>query len=125
MVHELARNVVHDLYAACRVVAVPSRFESFSIAAIEAMASARPVVCTSRVGAAELIEGSGGGTVTPPEDPDSFAAALRPYLLDPHLATTTGEAAREIALRHCHPSTIAAQREACYLQAIDLRRASD
>jgi glycosyltransferase involved in cell wall biosynthesis len=109
-------------YTEARVVAVPSRFESFSLSALHAMAAERPVVCTSKVGAAELLRGRGTGREVPPDDAPALADALRPYLLDPDLAAREGRIGRDLVETECHPDLIAAQREACYIQAITRRR---
>jgi glycosyltransferase involved in cell wall biosynthesis len=100
-------------YGTARVVAVPSRFESFSLVALEAMAAGRPVVCTNRVGASEVIAGTGAGTIFHVGDADGLASALRPYLLGTEHATEAGAVGRAIA-DECTPPAIAAQRETVY-----------
>jgi glycosyltransferase involved in cell wall biosynthesis len=105
-------------YASARVVAIPSRSESFSLAGLEAMAAGRPVVCTSRVGLAELIEGTGAGTVVEPDDPVALAAGLRPYLEDRALAAEAGERARAVVTTRLAPARIAQEREVAYEEAI-------
>jgi glycogen(starch) synthase len=115
----VSRDALPMLYGAARVVAVASRHDNFPMAGLEAMASGRPVVCTSETGLAEIIGGTGGGTVVPADDPDALAAALRTYLLDPALASRAGAEAKAIVTTHCAPETIASEREACYAMAID------
>jgi glycogen(starch) synthase len=113
------REALPTLYGAARVVAVASRLDNFPMAGLEAMASGRPVVCTTGTGLAEIIGGTRGGTVVPADDPEALAAALRPYLLDPALAAHAGAEARTIVTRHCAPEKIAREREACYAMAIE------
>jgi glycogen(starch) synthase len=105
-------------YASARVVAIPSRSESFSLAGLEAMAAGRPVVCTSAVGLAEYVDGTGAGTVVPPDDPAALAEGLRPYLESPALAAKAGERAREVVRTSFAPPKIASEREAAYEEAI-------
>jgi glycosyltransferase involved in cell wall biosynthesis len=105
-------------YASARVVAVPSRSESFSLAGLEAMAAGRPIVCTSRVGLAEWVDGTGAGTVVAPEDPAALADGLRPYLEDQALAAKAGEASRDVVRTRLAPGTVASAREAAYEEAI-------
>ena len=114
----LSPSDLRKLYADARVVAVPSRFDSFSIVALEAMAAARPVVCTSNTGAAEVIGQTGAGTVVPPDDPVSLAEALLPFLDDPNRATAAGAAARDSVAASCDAPLVAAMREACFSRAI-------
>lgn len=112
------RQDLVNWYAKARVVAVPSRFESYSMTALEGMAMSRPVVYTSRVGAGEVLAGSAGGTEVRPDDPAALTKALRPYLTDASHAETAGRAAAEAVRRTCAPTTVAALREACYEDAV-------
>ena len=114
----VSKDELRDLYAQSRVVVVPSRFESFSIAALEGMASGRPVVTTAKTGVATWVKRWDGGTVIPPEDPDALAAALKPYLDSPEHAATVGELGR-IGTAELAPDVIADRRLAVYQRAID------
>jgi glycogen(starch) synthase len=102
------------LYEGARVVAIPSLYDNFPMVALEAMASARPVVCTDYVGTAELVRYIEAGSVVPARDPVALAEALRPYLLDVRFATKVGKAARQAVVRFCSPETIASKRERLY-----------
>jgi glycosyltransferase involved in cell wall biosynthesis len=115
---EVPREELPRWYEASRVVAVSSRHDNFPYAALEAMASERPVVCTDRTGTAEILAGTDAGSVVAVDDPASLADALRPFLLDPGAAGRAGRAARSVVERECSPDGIAAQREACYEEAI-------
>ena len=84
------------------------------------MASGRPIVCSERTGIAEIVAGTGAGSVVPCDDAAALADALRPYLLDPAAAARAGREARAIVERECSPDRIAEQREACYRDAIGL-----
>jgi glycogen synthase len=110
-------------YASARVVAIPSRSESFSLAGLEAMAAGRPIVCTSRVGLADLVNDTGAGTVVAPDDPAALAEGLKPYLESPLLAAEAGERGREVVRTRLAPDEIASQREAAYDEAIRRWRA--
>jgi glycogen(starch) synthase len=121
-VEQVPRRELRDWYAAARVVAVPSRYDTFSMVAMEAMASGRPVVCSSSTGVAELVAGSGAGAVVPPDRPDLLAQALLPYLLDGELARGAGERARRLVRATCSPERIAEERERCYADALPPRR---
>jgi len=58
------------------LLAMPSTFESFGMAAAEAMRSGVPVLVSDRTGVAELIGRRGGGVVVAAH-PDRVAAAIR------------------------------------------------
>jgi glycogen synthase len=110
----LSRNDLARWYSAARVLAVPSRFESFSMAAVEGMASGTPVVCTNTCGAAELIAASEAGKIVPPDDPVTLKDALLPYLEDEATASRAGEVARAIVMAGCAADIVATQRERLY-----------
>jgi glycogen synthase len=120
-VDQVPRGELGGWYASARVVAMASRHDNFPYAALEAMAASRPIVVTDGVGVGELLEGDAGAVVAV-GDADGFAAALRPFLLDAELADRAGGAARALVSRHCSPERIAAEREACYLEAICSRK---
>jgi glycogen synthase len=118
-VDQIDRSELGAWYASSRVVVVASRHDNFPFAALEGMAAERPVVLTTGVGVAELLRGTDAGAVVPVGDHRALAAALRPFLLDGRRAAEAGEEARALVGRACSPSRIAAEREACYLDAID------
>jgi glycogen synthase len=118
-VESVPRAGLLDWYGKARVVALPSRFDNFPMVGLESMAAGRAVVCTSETGLAELVAGSGAGTVVPPGHPEALAAALRPYLVDRSVAVRAGQTAREIVVEQCAPAAVAEEREGCYLEAIE------
>ncbi len=105
-------------YRRARVVALPSRFDNFPNVGLEAMASGRPVVCSSRTGLAEVADDSDGSViVVPPDDPEALAAGLEPFLRHPEMAAAAGIRARAVIERAFTPDVIAAQREQVYEEA--------
>jgi glycosyltransferase involved in cell wall biosynthesis len=112
------RTDLAGLYGEARAVVVPSRFESFSIAGLEGMAAARPVVATATTGVATWVAKWNGGTVVPPDDPVALAEALAPYLTDPSLAAETGLRGRA-GTAELAPDRIAELREKVYEKAIE------
>ncbi len=61
--------------ASIDVLAMPSQFECFGLAAAEAMGADRPVILSPTVGLAELVQGSPAARVVPPR-PDALAVAI-------------------------------------------------
>jgi glycosyltransferase involved in cell wall biosynthesis len=88
-----------DYLPAFAVVAMPSRFEGFPLAAVEAMLASRPLVATRVESLPEAVEDGRTGLLIPPDDVDSLAGALKDLLGDPTRRREMGERAREIALR--------------------------
>lgn len=68
--------------------------ECFPIALLEAMACARPAVCTDVGGVGEMIRHRETGFLVPPEKPEELAARLTELLRDRSLAQQMGKAAR-------------------------------
>lgn len=66
--------------AAARLVVIPSRFEGFGLAALEALALGRPVVASTAGGLPEVL--GDAGRLVPPEDPATLAQAIETALED-------------------------------------------
>jgi glycosyltransferase involved in cell wall biosynthesis len=81
-----------DLLAACDLLVLPSRREGLGVAALEAMACARPVLASRVGGLADAVAHERTGLLVPPEDPDALAAALARLLADPALRDRLGAA---------------------------------
>ena len=120
-IEHVTRDQLRDWYGQARVVAVVSRFESFSMVALEGMAACRPIVCTDRVGATEILDAA-AGAVVPCDNPAGLADALRPYLADASRALGAGNRARALVREYCSPDAVAQERESCYRDAIDKAR---
>jgi glycosyltransferase involved in cell wall biosynthesis len=84
---------VRPFLAACDAVALPSITETFSLAALEAMALGRPVVHAQVGGAAELIRHADDGFLFPVGDGAALAARLA-ELAEPGLRRRMGARAR-------------------------------
>ena len=83
-------------WRSCDVVAMPSdRFvESFGMAAVEAMACARPVVVTANGALPELVDDGVTGFVVPRGDAEALAEALVSLVRDPEKRHAVAYAAR-------------------------------
>lgn len=95
LVGALSRETVRDWIAASDVVAVPSRWESFGIFALEAMASNAAIVATCIPGLSETL----GETAryVPPDDDLALASTIRGLLADAEARDSLGRAAAERA----------------------------
>lgn len=105
---------VIDYYAKATAVVVPSRYESFSMVAVEAMSCGTPVVVTSGCGIAEHLTRLGDGWVVPVDDPAALAGALRPLLRSQDIAASRGAAARRFAAERFGPGVAARARLSLY-----------
>ena len=79
------------------VYCLPSRFEGFPLAMVEAMLAGLPIVASDVGSVAEAIEDGETGLLVPPGDEHALEAALRRVLDDRELATRLGERARALA----------------------------
>jgi glycosyltransferase involved in cell wall biosynthesis len=88
-------GVIEELVR-CDMVVMTSRHpsESFGLAALEAMACAKPVVASEIGGLTELVRDGETGLLVPPEDPAACARALDLLVSDPALAVSYGAAGR-------------------------------
>jgi phosphatidylinositol alpha-mannosyltransferase len=85
-------------YAACDLFVSPAtRNESFGIVLLEAMASAKPVVCSDLPGYRAVCRPRSEGLLVPPGDPEALAAAITAVARDSRLARELGERGRERA----------------------------
>lgn len=86
-------------YNAVDVCAVPSRYESFGLVAVEAMASGTPIVATRVGGLRFTIDDGVSGVLIPPSEPNALAEALHQVLTDHALRSRMQVGARQTAIR--------------------------
>jgi glycosyltransferase involved in cell wall biosynthesis len=107
-VGQVDRDELDRLRAGAALAVVPSRaYETYGLAAIEAMAAGLPVVA-SHIGAlAELVDQDG---LVPPNDAEALAEAIKRRYGDPG----AGRRSIEAAYRLASPEVVAAQLSAAY-----------
>src|SRR5207244_10711851 len=88
------------VYAACDVFVLPSvsRLEAFGIVALEAMATAKPVIIADIPGVREVIEDGREGLLADPVNPRDLAANIRRLLADPERGRAMSQRGRETLL---------------------------
>ncbi len=102
---------VRPYYAAADAFALPTLYDPFPNAVLEAMACGLPVVTTPKCGAAEVVREGESGFVRDALDVAGFAEAFE--RLDPATARRLGEAARD-AVAPLTPAAMAADYLALY-----------
>jgi glycosyltransferase involved in cell wall biosynthesis len=90
----VARDVIPRYFAACDVFALASVMEAAGNVLFEAMASARPIVCTDAGGPGEYVVDGQTGFVVPVADSEALASRIRLLLDDPVLADRLGAEGR-------------------------------
>ena len=94
LIGQQSRSSVTQLLNDCTLFVLPSRFESFGIAIVEAMACGKAVVGTTVDGILEIVDDWRNGILVEPGDVPALAAAIRLLLCDPTLRHRLGQAAR-------------------------------
>lgn len=93
------QELLPDYYAAATVCAVPSRYESFGLVAVEAMACGLPVVASRAGGLRFTVEEEVSGLLVPVGDTAALANALDRVIRDRDLRASLQVGARQAAIR--------------------------
>jgi glycosyltransferase involved in cell wall biosynthesis len=90
-----------ELFRSAQVAVVPSRYEGFSLPAVEAMACGTPLVVTTAGALPEVVGPDGHAALhVPAGDPDALAGAVRRLLDDAPLRRRLGAAGRQRVVEH-------------------------
>ncbi|GAA2995757.1 glycosyltransferase [Actinokineospora diospyrosa] len=106
----------YRLFAGARVVAVPSRFETFGMVALEAAACGSPVVAFDIECLREVVPES-AGVLVPAFDTTGYGRALAELAADPDRVRRLGSGGREMARAYSWDRLALAQ-ERAYLAAV-------
>jgi glycosyltransferase involved in cell wall biosynthesis len=101
-------------YRGARVFCMPSHYESFGIATLEAMFSGVPVIGTRVGGFLDLIEDGVSGFLVDPSDPHALALRLKLLMGDADKAASMGRAALARAQRRYSCEAVMARYIDCY-----------
>jgi N-acetyl-alpha-D-glucosaminyl L-malate synthase BshA len=105
---------VAPLLKGADLLLLPSESESFGLAALEAMASAVPVVASRVGGLPEVVEHGVSGYLAPVGNVEEMAGYCLKILSDCNVAKRFGRAARKRAVEHFNRQSIVPQYEAIY-----------
>jgi glycosyltransferase involved in cell wall biosynthesis len=116
----LPRGVAIEWLRAADAAILPSRFENFPHAAVEALAAGTPVIATAVGGVPEIVETGVTGLLVPPGDSRAFGGAMASLVEEPELRESLREGARAVSGRYrVEPIFEALERE---LAAAAIRR---
>lgn len=113
------QNAIENYYCIADLFLFPSEYESFGVAALEALSACVPVVATSGSGLSEVVEDGQTGYLRPVGDVDALAAATISILKDPALAAQMGARGRERAIRCFQPHAITERYLSIYRDVLD------
>jgi glycosyltransferase involved in cell wall biosynthesis len=102
------------LLPALDVFVLPSRFEGFPLAILEAQLAGLPVVASDVGSIDEAVVPGETGILVPPDDAEALAEALRPLLADAGLRERLGARGRERVLARFTAGHMARRFEALY-----------
>jgi glycosyltransferase involved in cell wall biosynthesis len=94
------RTDLSRLLAAADLVVLPSISEGLPLAAVEALAAARPIIATETGGTPEVVLDGQTGLLVQPNDSAALAAAMHRVLSDPALARRLGTNGRRFVEQH-------------------------
>jgi glycogen synthase len=107
----LPRHEAIARIARARLVVIPSYYDNFPYAALEAMAQQRVVVMADTVGLSEIVTHGRNGFVFSHADKGALAATLTEVLaLVPAARERIGAAARAAAIGYCDPAKVFGQK---------------
>lgn len=107
IIPEVDRRTLNSLFKQCDLFVLPSieKSETFGIVQIEAMACAKPVVCTDiGTGTTFINVNNLTGLVVPPKDSTALASAINKILLDDNLRINFGKNAKKRAFNEFNKS---------------------
>ena len=114
-----AQTDVEHLLPAADIFVLPSRFESFGLAALEAMASGAVPVATAAGGLPEVIEDGVSGRLVPVEALDGLGEVLVELLADSARLAEMKAAARARALSQFARGPVIDRYEAIYMETLN------
>ncbi|MGB3184918.1 MAG: glycosyltransferase family 4 protein [Ornithinimicrobium sp.] len=109
VIHVGGTSDVQPWLWAADLMIIPSRYETVSLVAGEAMATGLPVVATDFDGAAEVLgadDDDPAGDIVPLGDMDAIVQATRLLLLDANRRAHYGASGRRRAVRYCSPKSV-------------------
>jgi glycosyltransferase involved in cell wall biosynthesis len=108
------RDDVAEILRGFSVFLLPSLIEGMSMALLEAMAAARPIVATRVGGNLDLVRDQETGLLVSPGKPDEMAAAVLRLLKDNGWARSLGLAAQDMVANHYSADGMVAKIERIY-----------
>jgi len=94
------REDVEKYYMAGDIFAMPSLFESFGLAVLEAMAAGLPVIISGKVGARDIVHSASSGLILPESPTPSDMTEAFSHLMEPARRKKMGEKAKQAAQKH-------------------------
>lgn len=114
----------HEALECCDLLALPSDYDPYPLALLEAMAHGKPVLTTSGVGQAPVISAHGAGIVVSPGDLDGLVEGATRLLTDDAYQSATAANARRLAERMFSVGAVVDEIELLYGRLVEGKRAA-
>ncbi len=106
---------VNNILRGLDIVLIPSVWDdAFPLSVLEAMAAGAPIIASLVGGVPEALDHERNALLVPKNDPKALAAAINRLVMDPELATSLGNQAREDYLTNFQISAMAGRLEKAY-----------
>jgi len=115
----------HEAFECSEFLALPSDEDPYPLVLLEAMAHRKPVLTTSVVGQAPLVESHGAGIVVQPGDLNGLIEGALRLLSDPSLKSSIAGNARRLAEQMFSAKAVVDEIEALYWRLLEKKHASD
>ncbi len=109
-----ARRDIQKILPLVNVFVLPSLYEGFGIAILEALAAGRPVVATTVGGIPEFVKGGKTGLLVEPGNANALADAIATLLNNPEEAKQLGRQGQDYVRGHCDIAGVVRQHEQIY-----------
>jgi glycosyltransferase involved in cell wall biosynthesis len=111
---KLPRKEVYDIIKCCRMVVLPSWYESFPYSLLEAMSFGIPIITTQVPGLQEIIPEGKNGILVKPGQPDELKKAIHTLLDQPDLALKMGQEGKRLIMTSLSLENMAEQTQQVY-----------
>jgi len=112
------RKDIPEVLSSLDVFVLPSLWEGFGIALVEAMATGLPVIASNVDGIVEVVVDGITGVLVEPKDVEGLAKAIRCLLDDPTKRGRMGQAGRQRVMRRFSVENVASAYETLYRRLI-------
>ncbi|MEW5948079.1 MAG: glycosyltransferase family 4 protein [Thermodesulfobacteriota bacterium] len=100
------KELLDKIYPASDIFSMPSKFDTFGMSVLEAMAASLPVIISGNVGAKDLVkEGINGFILENTDDADKISSRIA-LMMDEEVRTKMGKEALETALHNTWEVTV-------------------
>ena len=116
------RHRMQEVFRETDILVLPSHWDTFPVACLEAMAAARAIVGTTSGGMTEMLDGGSAGKLVPPFQFRRLASAILEFVDNLALRAEMGDRARRRVLTEFGVERTVLIQEKCYMRAIETKR---